>query len=356
MKQRLLSLDFFRGVTVAGMILVNNPGDWGHIYAPLEHSKWNGCTPTDLVFPFFLFMVGVSVTFALSKRRDEATGQGKLIFHIFRRALIIFVIGLLFRLIPSRFDFAHVRILGVLQRIAIVFFIISLLYLKTSARTRIWICAALLIGYYLIMTLVPVPGVGYANLEPETNLGAWLDRTVMGEAHLWSQSKTWDPEGILGTLPAIGTGLLGIMVGDWIRRKDVAAADKVTWLFVAGFLSVILGLIWDGFFPINKALWTSSFVLFTAGLATMSLALCYWMIDVQGYQSFTPPFVAFGRNAITAYVLSGALPMIFGGIPSRWFMPFLSPLNASLAAAITLVLLMLIPVWVMYKRNVIVKI
>ncbi|MBP1653068.1 MAG: hypothetical protein H6Q26_3225, partial [Bacteroidetes bacterium] len=272
----------------------------------------------------------------------------------FRRAAIIFGIGLAFGLIP-KFDFAHVRIPGVLARIAVVYLIISLLYLKTSSKTRIWVCGGLLVGYYLLMTLVPVPGVGYPNLEPETNLGAWLDRLILTPDHLWKQSRTWDPEGLLSTLPAIGTGLLGIMVGDWVRRKDKPEADKVAWLFTAGFLSVLAGLVWDGFFPINKQLWTSSFVLFTAGLASMGLALCYWLIDVQGYKSITPPFVAFGRNAITAYVLSGLVPRIHS-IPSSLFMPFLSPLNASLAAAITLVLLMLIPVWIMYKRNIIVKI
>jgi predicted acyltransferase len=354
MKQRLLSLDFFRGVTVAGMILVNNPGDWGHIYAPLEHSAWNGCTPTDLVFPFFLFMVGVAVSFALSNRKADPALHRSLIGHIIRRAAIIFGIGLAFGLIP-RFDFAHVRIPGVLPRIAMVYLIISLLYLKTSSRTRTWICAGLLVGYYIIMTVVPVPGVGYPNLEPATNLGAWIDRTILTPDHLWKQSRTWDPEGILSTLPAIGTGLLGIMTGDWVRRKDIPEADKIAWLFSAGFMSVLAGLIWDGFFPINKQLWTSSFVLFTAGLAAMALGLCYWLIDVKGYKRITPPFVAFGRNAITAYVLSGLVPRIHA-IPSSLFMPFLSPLNASLAAAITLVLLMLIPVWIMYKRNIIVKI
>lgn len=355
MKQRLLSLDFFRGLTVATMILVNNPGSWSYIYPPLEHSKWNGCTPTDLVFPFFLFMVGVSVTFALSNRKADTASHTKLIIHIFRRALILFAIGMSFRLIPS-FDFHNVRIPGVLQRIAVVFLIISLLYLKTDSKTRIWLCFSFLVIYYLLMTVVPVPGFGPANLQPETNLGAWLDRTLLGERHLWKSSRTWDPEGILSTLPAISSGLLGMMTGDWLRRKDKQDAEKVAWLFAAGFLSVIAGLIWDGFFPINKALWTSSFVLFTGGLAAMGLALSYWLIDVQQYKRLTPPFVAYGRNAITAYVLSGALPMIFGGIPSAWFMPFLSPVNASLAAAITLVLLLLIPVWIMYKRNIIVKI
>jgi predicted acyltransferase len=355
MKQRLLSLDFFRGLTVAGMILVNNPGDWGHIYTPLEHAKWNGCTPTDLVFPFFLFMVGVSITFALSSRIADTTGHTKLIVHIFRRALIIFTIGLLFRLIP-KFDFYNVRIPGVLQRIAVVFLIASILYIKTSAKTRIWLCFSFLVIYYVLMTLAPVPGIGPANLEPETNLAAWLDRTLLGERHLWAQAKTWDPEGILSTLPAISTALLGIMTGDWIRRKDKPEADKVVWLFVYGFLAVIAGLVWDGFFPINKSLWNSSFVLFTGGLACMGLAFSYWIIDVQQHKWFTPPFVAFGRNAITAFVLSGAIPKMFGGVPASWFSPVLSPDNASLAAAITFVLLMFIPIWIMYKRNIIVKI
>ena len=355
MKQRLLSLDFFRGLTVAGMILVNNPGDWGHIYAPLEHSKWNGCTPTDLVFPFFLFMVGVSVTFALSNRNADTTGHKKLIIHIIRRALIIFLLGMALNLI-GRFEFNTLRIPGVLTRIALVFLVISLIYIKTTPATRVWLCFSFLVIYYLLMTVVPVPGFGPANLEPATNLGAWLDRTLLTENHLWRTSRTWDPEGILSTLPALSTGLLGIMTGDWLRRKDKPEAEKVAWLFAAGFLSVIAGLIWDGFFPINKALWTSSFVLFTGGLAAMSLALCYWLIDVQGYKGITPPFVAFGRNAITAYVLSGIIPRFLHGAHAALFVPYLSPLNASLAAAIFLVLLILIPIWIMYKRNIIVKI
>lgn len=358
MKQRLLSLDFFRGLTVAAMILVNNPGSWSYVYPPLEHAKWNGCTPTDLVFPFFLFMVGVSVTFALSKRREDAGGHGKLMVHILRRAAILFAIGLAFRLIPS-FDFHNLRILGVLQRIAIVFLIISLLYLKTGDKARIWLCFSFLVIYWLLMTVIPVPGFGPANLEPGTNLAAWLDRTVLGERHLWKQSRTWDPEGLLSTLPAVSTGLLGIVAGDWLRRKDKGDAEKVAWMFSAGFLFVLAGLIWDGVFPINKSIWTSSFVLYTGGLAAIGLALSYWLIDVQHYQRFAPPFVAFGRNAITAYVLSGVVPMICRGMQGamfRFYSGVFSPLNASLAAAITLVLLMFIPVWIMYKRNIIVKI
>lgn len=358
MKPRLLSLDFFRGLTVAAMILVNNPGSWSYVYPPLEHSKWNGCTPTDLVFPFFLFMVGVSVTFALSNRKADTTGHSKLIVHILRRAAIIFAIGLAFRLIPS-FDLYNLRILGVLQRISIVFLVISLLYLKTGEKTRIWLCFAFLVTYWLLMTVVPVPDYGPPNLEPSTNLAGWLDRTVLGERHLWKQARTWDPEGILSTLPAISTGLLGIMAGDWLRRKDKEDAVKVAWLFSAGFLSILAGLIWDGCFPINKSLWTSSFVLYTGGLAAVGLALSYWLIDVQQYKRLTPPFVAFGRNAITAYVLSGAIPMIFKGMSGKMFNLYsgiFSPFNASLAAAVTLVLLMFIPVWIMYKRNIIVKI
>jgi predicted acyltransferase len=195
-------------------------------------------------------------------------------------------------------------------------FILSVLYLylKTSQKTRDWIFAFALIGYFIIMTCIPVPGVGYANLKPETNMGAWIDRLVFSTNHLWRESHTWDPEGLLGTLPAIATGLFGIRVGSWLKRKDRDDNVKVSWMFTYGVIAVVLGLIWDLFFPINKALWTSSFVLYTGGLATIALALCYWLIDVQGRKRFTYFFVVFGANAITAYVLSGYIPHYMGMI------------------------------------------
>lgn len=358
------------------MILVNNPGSWAHIYSPLEHAVWHGCTPTDLIFPFFLFIVGVSIAYALGSKKEHMS-HSKLIITAFKRALILFVLGLFLSLFPKVFTepveaFKTVRIPGVLQRIAIVFFITAIIFLKTTAKTQLRIMIAILIGYWALMTLVPVPGLGYANLEKETNLGAWLDRTLLTEAHLWRSARTWDPEGILSTLPAIATGLFGVLIGTWLRRKDRQDSIKVSWMFSVGIMAVILGLIWDLAFPINKALWTSSFVLYTGGLATIGLALCYWLIDVQGYKKGTKPFVVYGVNAITVFFLSGLIPrilvMIKVAMPDgselnakEWvhqtfFTPYFSPVNASLASAITYILIWLLILWWMFNRKIIIKI
>jgi predicted acyltransferase len=367
--KRLLSLDVFRGITVAAMILVNNPGDWTHIYPPLKHAAWNGCTPTDLIFPFFLFIVGVSIVYALAAKKLLKTAHPAVMRSVLKRSLILFGLGLLLSLFP-RFDFSTVRIMGVLQRIALVFFCCSLIYLKTTFRTQVWLLAALLISYWLLMTLVPVPGVGYPNLEPATNLGAWLDRAILTEPHLWKTSKVWDPEGLLGTIPAIGTGLIGMLTGTWLRKTS-EPGNKIAWLLVLGNAAILAGLIWDGWFPVNKALWTSSYVLFTGGLAMNGLAMCYWLIDAQGYQRWTKPFVVFGVNAITVFFLSGLIPRIMSLIKvdlngeevdlktwlyETFFTPYLSPLNASLAGAITFVLIWLGILWMMYHKQIIIKV
>ncbi|TKC05116.1 acyltransferase family protein [Pedobacter frigoris] len=373
---RLLSLDFFRGITVAAMILVNNPGDWGNIYAPLEHAEWNGCTPTDLIFPFFLFIVGVSIAYAMGGKKSDPSTHSKTILKALKRAFILFGLGLFLSLYPKVFTepleaFQNVRIPGVLQRIAVVFLISSVIFLKNSEKNIFRILLILLAVYWIFMTFVPVPGVGYPNLEKETNLGAWLDRSVLTEAHLWKSSKTWDPEGILSTLPAIATGLFGVLVGVYLKRKDIDAATKVVWLFSAGCLAIILGLLWDLKFPINKALWTSSFVLYTGGLATVVLALCYWIIDIQQYNRFTKPFVVYGVNAITVFFLSGLIPRtlrlfsitqqdgsktdlqswLYSGISAHF-----SSINASLIWAICFVLFWLVILWVMYKKKIIIKV
>jgi predicted acyltransferase len=370
LKKRLLSLDVFRGITMASMILVNDPGG-DQSYSPLEHSKWNGCTPTDLIFPFFLFMVGISIVYAMESRKEVTTDHNKLIEHAFKRMIILLFITYVIRfyfLVDLRHIrisevLAHMRIPGVLTRIAVVYFICAVLYIKTSQKTRDWLFVIFLAGYYIIMTFIPVPGVGYANLEPTTNLGAWLDRTIFTTNHLWAESKTWDPEGLLGTIPAVATGLFGIRLGTWIKRKDHEDSVKVTWMFVYGVIAVILALIWDLFFPINKALWTSSFVLYTGGLATIGLALSYWLIDVRGHKKFTSIFVAFGANAITAYILADFIPHYMGMIKiggkliyNVFFSPYLSPVNASLAYAILVVLVIWIVMWVLYKRKIIIKV
>ena len=373
--QRLLSLDFFRGLTVAAMILVNNPGSWGHIYSPLEHAEWNGCTPTDLVFPFFLFIVGVSIAYAMGSKKDDPTSHKKTLFKAFKRALVLFGLGLILSFFPRNFaDFdlvnalQHIRIPGVLQRIGVVFFIASIIFLKLSTKNIYRTFILILFGYWLLMIFVPVPGVGYANLEKEANLGAWLDRSILTEAHLWKSAKTWDPEGILSTLPAIATGLFGVLVGIYLRRKDVEVGTKMAWLFSAGVAAVLLGLLWDLEFPINKALWTSSYVLYTGGLATIFLALSYWIIDANNYNRFTKPFVVYGVNAITVFFVSGLLPRLLNMIKIKpdigaltwfdqtFFTPYFSPINASLAYAIFVVLFFYVILWLMYKKNIIIKV
>lgn len=372
---RLLSLDFFRGATVAAMILVNNPGDWGHIYAPLKHADWHGCTPTDLVFPFFLFIVGVSIAYAMGSKKSDAATHGYTIAKALKRSLILFALGLILTLFPEVFfdparALIEVRIPGVLQRIAVVFFISAVLFLKVSEKNLRSLLIILLASYWILMTFVPVPGTGPANLGKETNLGAWIDRSVLTEAHLWKSSKTWDPEGILGTIPSVATALFGILVGVYLKRKDIDDPVKVAWLFSTGCAAVTLGLLWDLQFPINKALWTSSFVLYTGGLATLVLALSYWIIDVNKYSRFAKPFVVYGVNAITVYFLSGLLPQVLSLIPVNtngrsinlysWlysgYASSLPPLNASLLWAISTVVFWLIILWVMYNKKFIIKV
>lgn len=358
------------------MILVNNPGSWSHIYDPLQHAEWHGCTPTDLIFPFFLFIVGVSISFALGSKKDHVK-HSTLIVTALKRALILFGLGLFLSLFPRVFTepleaLKTVRIPGVLQRIAVVFFVAAVIFIKTTGKTQLRIFIVLLVGYWILMTFIPVPGVGYANLEKETNLGAWLDRTILTEAHLWRSARTWDPEGILSTMPAIATGLFGVLIGSWLKRKDKPDAEKISWMFSIGLISVILGLIWDLFFPINKALWTSSFVLYTGGLATLGLALSYWIIDVQGYRKGTTPFVVYGVNAITVFFLSGLIPRILNMIQvempdgssagsrewmyQTFFTPYFSPVNASLAGAVTFILIWLVILWWMYNKKIIIKV
>jgi predicted acyltransferase len=368
--KRLLSLDVFRGITVAAMILVNNPGDWAHIYSPLEHAEWNGCSPTDLIFPFFLFIVGVSIVFALDSGKLDLNNHPKLIKSIIIRSLKLFALGLILSLFPY-FDFSVVRIPGVLQRIAIVYLVASLIFIKLKPKSIVQLFGVILITYWALLTLIPVPGVGNANLGKDTNLGAWIDRTLLTEAHLWKSAKTWDPEGLFSTIPAIATGLFGVLMGIILKAKQRTQENKVVWLFFFGFFGFLLGLIVDLFFPINKSLWTSSYVLYTGGLASMGLAFCYWLIDVRQVTWFTKPFVIFGINAITVFFASGIIARsmniikttlngqeisLKGYLYQQFFTPYLSPLNASLAGAITFVLIWLLVLWLMFRKNIIIKV
>ncbi|HXI14254.1 MAG TPA: DUF5009 domain-containing protein [Thermoanaerobaculia bacterium] len=391
-RERLLSLDVFRGMTIAGMLLVNNPGDWGHIYPPLAHARWHGWTPTDLIFPFFLFIVGITTHLSLSARKAAGASDGMLVRQILRRGLLIILFGLLLNAFPFytwstiegvevptflqrvlyRFD--NLRFSGVLQRIGLVYIASALLSLNATVRRLVLLLAIILLGYWFAMTLLPVPGTGELGGlvldKPGETLAAWSDRAVLGAKHIYKSAKTWDPEGVLSTIPAIGTALLGIIAGRWIGSRR-ALPDRLNGLFAIGAMGIVTGLIWHWSFPINKNLWTSSYVVFTAGMSSVTLATCMWIIDEKKIRGWTWPFEAFGVNPIAAFVGSGLMVRLIGSlikIPSggksaplsaviyrSFYTSWLSPINASLLYAISFVLVWLGIMMVMRRKNLILK-
>ncbi|GAA5224739.1 lpg1661 family Dot/Icm T4SS effector [Membranihabitans marinus] len=344
------------------MIVVNTSGSDEYVYGPLEHAAWNGITPTDFVFPFFVFIVGVSIVLAFSNQLAKGKQIKDMVPKLIRRSITIFLLGVFLNLFPE-FDFGSVRIAGVLQRIAIVFLACSLLYLYTSEKTQWKVGIGLLVVYYLIMVLVPHPAYGEVLLEPGKNIAAWIDSILMPGS---MYQGTWDPEGILSTLPAIGTGVTGLLIGH-LLKSDRSQQDKVIWMMLGGFIAFTLGSIWNWFFPINKNLWTSSYVLYTSGLAAMTLGASYYIIDMLGKRQFTFFGIVFGSNAITAYVLSGVLPVlthtsIFGGESMRsLFMSGLTGIGldvyfVSLLWALMFCFLCYIPIYYLYKNKIFIKI
>jgi predicted acyltransferase len=324
---RLEALDVFRGATIAGMIVVNNPGTWAHVYPPLLHAEWHGWTFTDTIFPFFLFIVGVSIAFSFGERRRLGASTGRLAVHTLRRSAIIFGIGLALNLLSfAVFSRATLRIPGVLQRIGVCFLAAGLIFLWLGARGSAAAAAVLLLGYWALMALVPVPGYGTGRLDLEGNLAAYVDRLVLG-AHTWKPG--WDPEGPLSTLPAIATTLLGVLAGEWLRGT-APMRKKMTGLLVAGGAAALAGLLWHPVFPINKNLWTSSYALFMAGLAAAVLAACIAAVDLAGWKRWAAPFRWLGTNAIAAFVLSTAATILLLAI--KWAGPDGKP--RSLYAAI----------------------
>jgi predicted acyltransferase len=333
--ERLLSLDVFRGMTVAGMLLVNNPGTWGAIYPPLQHAPWHGWTPTDLIFPFFLFIVGITTELSLRARRARGDDEQAILRQILRRGALIFLFGFLlsgfpFFTWPPALEGAsfvervvhrieHWRVMGVLQRIGVAYLIGGLLTWRTSVRQQLAILAVLLFGYWALMTLVPVPDTGVAGRfvldKPDQLLSAWLDRTVLGVDHLWAGGKTWDPEGLLSTLPAVGTMICGTFAGKWLSHSERPLTDRLTGLFAVGAVAMMLGSMWHWVFPINKNIWTSSYVVFSAGIGAVSLATIMWIVDVQQWRRWTSPFVVYGINPMLAFLGSGLMAR---GISSIW--------------------------------------
>jgi predicted acyltransferase len=360
--QRLVSLDAFRGATMALMVLVNNPGG-SHPYWPLEHSDWNGWTPTDVVFPSFMWIVGVAMTLSLHRRMEAGASRAELFLQAFRRAAILFVLGLVSYAYPD-FSLSTQRLLGVLQRIAICYLIAAAIYLTTRIRGQIIWIVSLLAGYWLMMTLIPVPGYGPGHLDVAGNLAHYVDRIVLG-SHNYSWTKTWDPEGIVSTIPAIATVLFGITAGHILRLKRTLA-ERTTWLFLAGNLLIAAGLIANLWLPINKKLWTSSFSLFMAGLDFVIFAMFVWLVDGLGYKRVVKPLVVLGMNAITIYLASEFLAQVCDGI--RWsnagqkislhgwiyahlLAPLASPPDASLLWSLGIVLSMYLLAYGMYRRR-----
>jgi predicted acyltransferase len=436
---RVLSIDVLRGLTIALMILVNDPGDWAHTYTQLDHAKWNGFTVTDFVFPNFLFLVGASIIFSLQSRIARGDSKKTLALHILRRASLIFAIKMFLTAFPY-FHYTHFRIYGVLTRIALCYLVAGLICLVTQrARTLIAITAALLIGYWILMRFVPIPGLGtpthdFPILDPDRNLTAWLDRAISAFTQRTIHTGTLyehtrDPEGLLSTLPAIATTLLGSITALWLRRVPydrrgltapvmgsvsypnttsptnpttpnacrserseepphlarttpaISATRCLNGLIASGVLAIAAGLLWNLSFPINKNLWTSSYVLFSAGWSLLTLALCYWLIDMRRLndtrvgKALLWPWLVFGSNAITAFVVSNLIVKIMLWIKvSDSFSTTGKPVTAwlwtyhhlfarngstnvtSLAFAIAVVAACFLPNWLLWRKRIFLKV
>jgi len=363
--KRLESLDVFRGLTIAGMILVNSPGN-DTSYWPLDHAPWHGLTPTDLVFPFFVFIVGISLVFSLSRKLDGGASPSALFAQVLKRTLIIFALGLLLNGFPH-YDLTSIRILGVLQRIALCYFFGSVFFLWTTLAVQIGAIGVILVGYWWLMTHLQVPGFPIGDLTKEGNFAAYIDRALLA-GHMYR--PVYDPEGLLSTLPAIATVLFGNLAGFWLRAPG-APARKATGCIQGGIVFLLSGWKWGQYFPINKALWTSSYVLVTTGLALLAFGICYWLIEIQGWKTWSKPFEIFGTNAILAYVLHVFFLKVQNrilltrpagtSINLRFYLSehlfgWASPENASLGYALLYTLFWFVILWILYRRKIIIKI
>jgi predicted acyltransferase len=371
---RLKSLDVFRGIAIASMILVNNPGSWKQVYPPLEHAEWHGCTPTDLVFPFFLFIVGCAMSFSLSKYIQNTTKiETNIYWRIARRATILFILGLLLNTSSIALDvllnsapienFSKIRIMGVLQRIGLAYLISAIAILNLSPRHQKLLAIVLLIGYWSALTVFAVGGYSTSALTPEGNFGGYVDRIILGSQHLY-KGGPFDPEGLFSTLPAVVTVLAGYFTGQWLRVQQIKTGTSIN-LAICGLCCIVIGHLWGFSFPINKQLWTSSYVVFTAGWALLLLAVCYETIEVRSWK-WGKPFEIMGLNAIFLFVASGIVarillkthigsgktaPTTYTWIYENWFLPWAGPLNGSLAFAVTAVLFWWLILYGMYRRG-----
>jgi predicted acyltransferase len=374
---RLTSLDAFRGFTIAAMVLVNNPGDWSNLYPQLAHAHWNGWSFTDTIFPFFLFIGGMSMALSLGRLAAAGADKPRLLRKLAVRALTIFLIGFALNVVPN-FNFATVRVPGVLQRIAICTLLAAPIVVYCSWRqTLAWI-AGLLTAYSVLMLWIPVPGIGAGVLEPGQDFGAWIDRFLLGN-HMWVQSKTWDPEGMVSTLPALCSQLVGVLAGRWLM-SSANRSEQTVWMLLMGLLLLALGSTLDAILmPINKSLWTPSFCLFMSGWALMGFSAFYWLLDVNPSAAvrevagrWSRPFVIYGMNALFIFALSGLIAKMFGFIKfaqpdgskislgKTLYAPIrdlpIAPLNTSLLYALLFNAFMFSIAWLMWRKKWFVKV
>jgi len=368
-RARLISLDVFRGMTIALMILVNNPGGDAY-YSFLQHASWNGLTLADIVFPLFVFIVGVSIPFAFANKLNQGMNKKALLIHVVRRTIILFVLGIFVSGFPFGFDPATFRIMGALQRTALCYLFASLVFLFFKPKWRIFVTLAIPIVYWMLMTLVPVPGYGPGVLTETGNLSGYVDRLLLG-GHIYGYTGIYDPEGVLSTLPAVATALVGVLAGLYLKSDSMPKAKTVKLLFF-GSISLAIGFVWNFWFPINKNLWTSSYVAFTGGIALLILAICFYTIDTKGHTSWTKPFAILGLNAIFIYVLSEIvnLSLIYVKIPlmentgtplksliyENLFSSWAGPLHGSFLYALAYLAFCWIIAAILYKRRIFIKI
>ncbi|MGB3692563.1 MAG: heparan-alpha-glucosaminide N-acetyltransferase domain-containing protein [Spirulinaceae cyanobacterium] len=376
--QRLTSIDVFRGMAIAGMILVNNPGSWEHVYAPLLHAEWHGFTPTDFVFPAFLFIAGTSIAFSLAKYIKEEKPPQEVYLRLLKRCLILFALGLFLNASSlvmnalfkgeSLSELANLRIMGVLQRISLAYFFAGIAVLNLNKKALWILSGVILLGYWGAMMLIPVPNYGAGNLSLEGNLATYIDRLVLGTKHLYING--FDPEGLFSTLPAIVTVWLGYFAGDWIRHQPIKSRTTIG-LVLFGIAALFIGWFWGLVFPLNKQLWTSSYVLYSAGWASLLLAACYELIEVRNIRSWSFPFKVMGMNAIFIFVLSGFIvrilyrtnvgsgedaPTTYAWIYETFFASWAGEINGSLLFALVSVAFWWLILYFMYRQRWFIKV
>jgi predicted acyltransferase len=366
---RLGSLDMFRGLAITGMVLVNTPGSWDHVYGPLRHAEWHGFTPADLVFPAFLFIVGAAVPFMLANYDASGAAPGRLYGRILRRVLLLFALGLilnaasplLYWALQGRMpDWGTLRIMGVLQRIGLAYLLAMILILALGWRGRVVAALAILLGYWAVLEWVPVPVFGPGDHRPDTSLVTYIDKLILTRPHLYK--GRFDPEGLLSTLPAVATVLIGYFAGTWVKRAPVGRGVTLA-LAAAGLAGLATGWVWGLVFPINKALWTSAYVVYAAGWSLLVLALCYEIVEVRRLLWVGWPFQVLGVNAIALFFASGIVARLLlalrvgnGRSLYQWlyeslFVPWAGPLNGSLAFAVATVALWWIALYGLYRRG-----